>query len=173
MTVSVVIDDTDLIEAEAIRAIFIEVVPGVVDEKLAYAIRAEVEYVAARPPLVGKEQRVPEERRIVGRAFLAIVKPQALRAEVSTSVVEHQVEDHGESVDVTNVHQCLELIRLAAKVLLSIRAQAAAAELSRRGWPGKGFCRSRRETCPQPEDSAARRTRPREVDKSRSQESVG
>ena len=99
------VDHADLVVAEPVDAVFLEVEARVVDEELAYRRLPVGEDHSARPPVV---REVQAAQRIAG--LLPVEEPQAAIAEVSARVVVHDVEDHGEPVHVAQIDQALQLI---------------------------------------------------------------
>ena len=117
---AVVIDDADLVVAEAVDAVLVEKELRVLDEEVAHLRFAEVEHQPARMSFVGEVQRVD----VPAAGRLPIEEVQALVAEISSGVVVDQIENDGEPVKVRQIDERLQLVHLAAQVFDSV-ARAA------------------------------------------------
>src|SRR3954447_21499388 len=104
---AVVVDDADLIVAEAVDPVLVEVELRILDQEVADLGLAEVEDLAA-----GMISSVEVERILrlaLGRG-LAVEEEQALIAELSARVVVDDVEEDRQAVDVAEIDERLELV---------------------------------------------------------------
>ena len=109
---AIVVDDAHLIVAQAVDPIFIEKKLCVLNQKVANLRLAEVEHQSSGMPDIGEVEGIA----IAALVRLAVEEVEALIAEIAARVVVYHVQDYGESVDVAEIHQCLELVHLAAQI---------------------------------------------------------
>src|SRR5262249_51915451 len=106
------IDDGDLVVAEAVDMVLVEIEAGVVDQELADRRLLKREDETARPPLIREVQAVA-----IAMVDRPIEEVEALVAEVTTGVVVDDIENHCETPHVADVDQRLELIRVRGEIL--------------------------------------------------------
>ena len=121
---AVVVDDADLVVAEAVDAILVEQELRVLNEEVAHFRFAEVEHEAARVSFVGEVERVAVAR--AGR--LPIEEVQALVAEITARMVVDEIENDGEPVKVRQIDERLQLVHLAPEVFDPVARDAPGVE---------------------------------------------
>ena len=103
---------TDFIVAKSIHMEFLHIVDGTIDHKLSHILVPEGEREASGPSPIGKVETV-----IVVPVRRAIPEVQARIVTLEpASVVVHDIKDHRDSVQMTEVNHRLELMRPAAEV---------------------------------------------------------
>jgi hypothetical protein len=107
---TVAVDHTHLVVAEAVDAVFVKKESGVLNQEIPYLRLGEIKHQAARMAFVRKVERVP----LPGCRILAIEEVQALVAELAACVVVDDIEQHGQSMEMRQFHQRLELIHFPA-----------------------------------------------------------
>jgi hypothetical protein len=110
-TAVVAVDHGHLIEPEPVDMVFVEEHPGVADQELADVRLQELEDLAASLPPLGEVDAVGVVR--IGRAVEVV---EALVVEVPAGVVVDHVGQYGQSVEVADVDEGLELVHLAAQL---------------------------------------------------------
>ena len=105
------VDDRHFVEAEAIDVVFVEEEAGVVDEELPHLGLPVRVHQAAGPSLVREI-----ETAVVVAVRLPVVEPDALVVEPAAGVVVDDVEDHGDAVQMEQIDQRHQLLRLAIEI---------------------------------------------------------
>ena len=92
---TVVVDQANLVVAEAVDTVFVEEESGVLNQEIAHLRLDEIEYEAARMAFIRKVERVP----LPDCRILAVEEVQALVAELAARVVVDHVQKHAQSVE--------------------------------------------------------------------------
>ena len=109
MPAAVIVDHRDLIVTKAIDMVFINKEAGVIDQELSDFVFPIREHQAAGMTLIGKVQTV-----VIVAVKGTIKKVNALVVTVKTAsmVIDH-IENDGQTIQVANINQDLELIHLS------------------------------------------------------------
>ena len=122
-TAAVSVDHRDLVVADAVDVEFLQALLDVVDQELADILVPVGEYVAADPALVGEIQTA-----VVVAVRLAVEELDRLVVEAGARMVEHQVEQHGDAVQMQDVDHAAELIGRGAQLIERQRRLVRAGE---------------------------------------------
>jgi hypothetical protein len=107
----VAVDHGHLVEPEAVDVVLVQERPGVAEQELTDVRLQELEDLAAGLPHSGEVDAVGVVR--VGGAVEVV---EALVVEIPAGVVVDHVGQHGQSVEVADVDERLELVHLAAQL---------------------------------------------------------
>ncbi len=100
MFAALVVNNADLIVAETVYMVFVEVEEGIVDEEAFYLILPIGKHQAAGPAAVGEIEAV-----VLVAPGLAVEEIQPLIGKTAAGMVIHHIQDHSDAVQMTEIHQ--------------------------------------------------------------------
>src|SRR6185312_6460699 len=117
---TVMVNDTDLIVAEAVHAIFVEKKFGVLNEEVADLWFGIIEHKPARMALVCEIEGVV----VPARLGLPIEEVETLVSEFPSGMVIDHVENHGQPMKVCEIRQRLQLVHFPMQLIGSVASRS-------------------------------------------------